>query len=356
MKICIITPYFGQIVGGITTYVSSLSIQLERDSDIKVSILAFVTSNNWIKIPKVKVLFIVKSFFFLLYMRPYVIHTHAHWHVLAPAVLFKLIEPKTRLIHTFHTDTPYNMSFKKKNIFEWLLSNCDTVTFSSSYLMNKVAKELTISSEKMVIYSGVTSKLVKEQELSEFIYKYNLAGTGPIICYIGNMSWKLKSQGVELLVRSFSHVVEEFNNSKLLIIGDGEYKNNLESLVIQLNLEKHVIFTGSLKNVFTALSVCDIYVHISLQEGGVSISILEAMSMGKPVIATNVGGIPELVVDGENGILIDPFSDDIGNVIVNLLKNETKRKHIGQFAKKRVSEDFSWEKIAREFKKIYGIN
>lgn len=348
-----ITPYFGSFVGGITTYVSELSTYLQQIPDTEVNIIAFVTSTKKSNISRMKSLFILRSLFHLFHKKPDMIHTHSQWYVLTPAVFFKLFYPKTVLVHTFHTDVSYQLSSQKKSVFEWLLSKCNVVTFSSSYLMAKISKELAISSGEKVIYGGVTQKVVSEDESLNFIAKYGLNDSGPIICYVGNMNWKLKSKGVELLVRSFTKVADEFGTSKLLLVGDGEYRTDIESLVKRLDLEKQVVFTGSLDNVFPALSICDIYAHISLQEGGVSISILEAMSMGKPVIASKVGGIPELVRNDQNGILVDTDPESISSALIKILSDKQKMLLIGDNGKSTVLESFSWEKIASEFREVF---
>ncbi|MDI6782252.1 MAG: glycosyltransferase, partial [bacterium] len=109
----------------------------------------------------------------------------------------------------------------------------------------------------------------------------------------------------DIFIRSAKGVLNEFSTVKFLLIGDGPIREDLELLVSELGLNRHVILLGERNDVAELLKIMDIFVLPSKSEG-LSNTILEAMSARLPVIATNVGGNPELVIDGETGVLIQP--------------------------------------------------
>ena len=355
MRLCVITPYYHPIKGGITSYVSYL-VKTFQENTMTVDIITRLgeKQEGITAIKTNKMFFILKTYMLLHKNRYDIIHSHSHWYTLAPSVLYKFFSPKTRIVHTFHTEPFGMMKGLKKKMFEWLLSKCDIVTFVSGTLMKKVEKNLKLDTKtkKKVVYAGVSEHEVRKEEVEEFKAKYRLNGSSPILSFVGPLVWKMKVEGVKMLVRAFKYVIKEHPNAKLLIIGDGEYKEDVERLVKELNIENNIIFTGFFDDVFVPLSITDIYTHISLQEG-FPLSLLEAMSIGKPVIATKVGGIPELITDGENGILVDSEPRAIANTILELYSDEEKRKRLGEEAKKTVKINYNWSKIAEEFMEIY---
>jgi glycosyltransferase involved in cell wall biosynthesis len=113
-----------------------------------------------------------------------------------------------------------------------------------------------------------------------------------------------------------------------------------------------VIFTGFLKNPQIPLSISDIYTHISLQEGQ-SIAILEAMALGKPVIASKTGGIPEVIKDGENGLIVESDPEIIAQKIIELSSDRKLMEILGKNAQITATKNHSWARASEEFMNIY---
>ena len=354
MRIIILTPYYPPVVGGITSYVSNLFTTLSVNGDIEVDVITRFgkKGDNICVINSNKIFFIMKSYLHLFKKRYDVLHSHGHWYVLVPCVIYKMFNHKTKLVHTFHTDPVSEIKGFKKIMFEYLLSKCDVVTFVSSSLMKQVEKNQKIATKKKVVYAGVSKHKIGKEEVEEFKEKYGLNGCSPVLSFIGPLVWKMKVEGVKMLIRAFKDVVKEYPNGKLLIIGDGKYREDIERLAKELDIKNNVTFTGFLDDVFVPLAITNIYTHISLQEG-FPLSVLEAMSVGKPVIATNIGGIPEVIVSNENGVLVEPEPKEIAKEIIELYENEEKCKRIGYNALSTVKNNFSWEKITKDFIDIY---
>jgi glycosyltransferase involved in cell wall biosynthesis len=126
----------------------------------------------------------------------------------------------------------------------------------------------------------------------------------------------------------------------------------LEAIVKTHNLESRVIFTGFVKDAFVPLNITTIYAHISLQEG-LPLALLEAMSAGVPVIASKTGGIPEVIQNGENGLLVGNDPILLSRAIISLIDNSTLREELAIKGKQTVDENFTWTKTANAFMAIY---
>jgi glycosyltransferase involved in cell wall biosynthesis len=351
VKICLLTPYYPPFKGGISSYLSSLRSKLDDFNFDTCVVARYGNSNKRTYVIKWKIWYIIKSYFILHNEKPDVIHAHSNWYTLVPSIIYKIFNRNTRLVFTFHTEPTKTLKGIKKKTYQQLLSMCDTVTFVSESLKDKLEENYRINTNKKVIYPGASAKEVYKEDIKSFTRKFSLEDNEPIISFVGPLVWKQKVEGVKILIRSFKLVKAEYPEAKLLVIGDGKYREELEQLTKELDVHD-VIFTGFLDNVFVPLKLTDIYAQITLQEG-YPISLLEAMSMGKPLIATKVGGIPEIIKNCENGILIEADPEIIGKELISLYKDKAKMKTIGENAKITIEKRYNWESITNEYIDIY---
>ena len=141
--------------------------------------------------------------------------------------------------------------------------------------------------------------------------------------------------------------------AKFLIIGDGELRGVLEEYVKDKNLSKIVEFTGWIKDLSAVYADLDVVCLTSLNEG-TPVSLIEAMASGRAVVATDVGGVKDLITNGVSGILsrsgdVDGFSDKL----IGLMKDPEKRKQLGMYGKSAVMEKYSKERLLADIKKLY---
>jgi L-malate glycosyltransferase len=155
-----------------------------------------------------------------------------------------------------------------------------------------------------------------------------------------------RPKGVHFLLKALGEVVKEFPNFRLYVVGDHildeyrDYRSELIDLINRLRLENHVIFTGWRKDAMDILSLMDILVHPSLSEG-FGRAVLEAMALGKPVIASRVGGLREIIEDGVNGFLVDPGdSSMIANRLSTLIKDRELMHNMGSAARAKVLKEY----------------
>jgi glycosyltransferase involved in cell wall biosynthesis len=182
---------------------------------------------------------------------------------------------------------------------------------------------------------------------SEFNLKHNV----PVAGIVGNLLvWK----GQEYFIRAASEVRKVIPSAMFLIVGDGECRHDLERSSEKLGIRDKVIFTGRRIDIPTLMAAMNVIVHSSITPEPFARVILEAMAMGKPVIAMNEGGVPEVIEDGVNGISIPPKNASLmARKIIGLLSDRDKAKKMGQAARKRIEEHFSIEANVKKIQKEY---
>lgn len=175
---------------------------------------------------------------------------------------------------------------------------------------------------------------------------------GPIIMTTRRLVVK---NGVLFLIKAFKKIIEEFPTSKLIIIGDGPEKLTIQREVQNLNLESNIELIGMLPNsiIPSYLSAADVVVVPSIVEAS-SISVLEAMAMRKPVVASDIPGIREISNYGKNCVLVPSMNPaEIANGTLEILQSNEKAEEIAKNGNEEILQHYSWEKKAEEIEQIY---
>jgi len=211
----------------------------------------------------------------------------------------------------------------------------------SKALAEEALNYYRLPSEKLVvIHNGVHVLPITQAE------------TENVILSVGRMVWR---KGFTYLIEAMPNVLKENPNTKLILVGDGVYKVFLEEYTKKLKVEKSVLFYGNLprEKLFLLYQKARLYVQPSLYEP-LGNTILEAMASEKPVIATKVGGIPEIITHGKDGFLIEPESyQQIAQTIKTLLSDSHFSKKLGKNARAKMRKYFSWESAAKKTLQIY---
>ncbi len=233
-------------------------------------------------------------------------------------------------------------------IFAW---QSDAVVSCSHFNGKEIERRYRI--KPVIIYNGIDPEIFRPLPPHREINKiWNLNGAEKILVYAGRLvGWK----GVGDLIRAVA-LLKEYFPVKVMIIGDGEARSSLQKLSHELGIEKKVHFAGFIPNrdLPRYFSIADLAVFPSLADETFGISICEAMACGLPVISTKVGGIPEVVQDEVTGFLILPGDPRIlAEKIHLLLKNDSLAKKMGEAGRRRVLENFTWEKVADRLMAVY---
>lgn len=173
-----------------------------------------------------------------------------------------------------------------------------------------------------------------------------------VIGYSGRIQ---KVKRIDLLLLAFSDVLSHFPKARLVLAGEGDLKSQLQSYADKLGIGDAVTWLGFCREIPRLLAAIDVYVQPSSNEG-LSLSILEAMAAGKPVIATKVGGATEVLKHMETGFIIPPKSSlAISSAIVNLLNHTEERLRLGEAARKRVLQEFNVQPMAESYGSLYKM-
>ncbi len=195
-------------------------------------------------------------------------------------------------------------------------------------------------------YSGMTM-----DDKIQFKHSLGISEGKKIVLFVGRLEKKIR---VDFLIRAWSMKYREDKNSPyLLIVGDGTFREELEDLCGQLDVENTVIFYGNTNKISSIMQVSNAFVLPSVSEGLANV-ILEAMSSGLPIIATNTKGNAEILTHQVDALLFEENDqDDLINKILLLIENEDFAKTISTEARKKVMEQFSIQSITKQYLELY---
>lgn len=160
-------------------------------------------------------------------------------------------------------------------------------------------------------------------------------------------------KGLEMLLEAFAQIHGKIPNAHLWLIGDGPLRNYLETKAREMGLADNVVFWGIRDDIPALLAQCDIGVLSSHWEG-LPNAILEYMAAELPVVATRVGGVPEVVIDGETGLLVPPGNPQaLADALLSLLSDTELARRMGQAGRRRVEQYFTLERMVKENEKLY---
>lgn len=215
-----------------------------------------------------------------------------------------------------------------------------------------------ISADKLfIVPNGVDSNLFVPQQKDLSLLKQLNLNNEIIIGFIGTF---YKFEGIECLLRALPQILRNYPNVKLLLIGGGLEEPNLKKLVSTFNLKSSVIFTGRIAHnqINKYYSIIDILVYPRISkritEQVTPIKPLEAMAMEKAILGSNVGGIKELIDDGNTGLLFN--AGDINALVEKcsyIIENENLRKNLGLRARQKVISTRNWENIVAKYSVLY---
>jgi len=171
---------------------------------------------------------------------------------------------------------------------------------------------------------------------------------------IGTVGRLTPIKGHRFLIEAARGVLAEHPDTVFILVGDGESAEALSSLATRLGISGNIRFLGWRPDVAEIISAVDIFVFPSLNEG-MGRAVVEAMALGKPVVASRVGGIIDIVRDGENGVLVPPAdSDELAAAIKSLLADPAERERLGQEGKRQALL-YDAERMVRRIEVLYSI-
>jgi sugar transferase (PEP-CTERM/EpsH1 system associated) len=276
-------------------------------------------------------------------LRPDVLHTHNPAPHLVGALASRLAGVPV-VIHTKHgRNYPGNRKWVWANrLAAWLSNKVVAVSGDAAAVATDI--ERVPPSKVAVIRNGV--------DLSRFhAVERQPTGNQRRAVHVARISFDSKDQ--ETLVRAVRMVVDIEPDFVLDIVGDGPDRANLEALCDRLELRRHVNFAGFRENIHDYLSQAEFFVLSSVTEG-ISLTLLEAAASGLAIVATRVGGNPEVVADGETGLLVPPRSpDDLATAMLALLADRDRAAAMGRAGRLRIEEQFDLTRAVAAYEDLY---
>lgn len=227
------------------------------------------------------------------------------------------------------------------------LSEADRVLAVSGYVKKTLICDYKIPDEKIeVCYNGVDAKYF--QPIGETLLENK---ANPVVLYAGDL---ISRKGIGFLLKAIPRVLKEAE-ADFAFAGDGYWRLIIEDTSRRLGFRKNVKFLGHIPydKMPTAYRSCDLYVLPSLMES-FGLTVAEAMACGKPVIATNVGGISEIVQQRKTGILVRPGDiEGLAEAMIELLSDSRLASRYGKEGRGIVTEKFTWEAVAKRVLQVY---
>lgn len=293
-------------------------------------------------------------------VRPDIIHLNSSKiSVLGAMAIFRLkLNPfwrfkinKTKIVYTAHGwvfHEPGVNSLKYKKMERWTARFKDKIICVSQMDYDSALQEKIAPKDKLVmIHNGIApiNFLSREQARAEL-------GLGPDELVIGSIGNLYKNKGFEYLINATKILVDNGLKPKTIIIGEGEEREELENWIRQFRLEKYVILKGRM-DAAAYLKAFDIYVCSSVKEG-LSYTIIEAMRASLPIVATNVGGNPELIENEKTGLLVNPEKgEEISRAIIKFINNPELLNQVRQAAEEKASREFTLENMIEKTRGVY---
>ena len=272
--------------------------------------------------------------------RPNVIHTH-----LGALKYVYFANKKTRIpvIHTIHNMASKEVGSATRLLQKHIFRKKIAIPVALSEIVRKsIIDEYGLKYDVPVIYNGT--------DLSKCIKKETYSFSGPIkIITVARLT---KQKNHMSLIFAFQKLCEKYDQIELHLVGDGDLKDEIQNAVKECSMNDRVFFHGIINNVYPLLNECDIFVLPSIYEG-VPISVIEAMGTAMPIVATSVGGLPNMITNEENGVLCLPSSESIFEAIVLTIENEKLREKIGKNAYFCACSRFSSSSMYFKYKKLY---
>lgn len=290
-------------------------------------------------------------------IKPHIVHTHtskagalgrlAAYLAGVPIIIHT---PHGHVFHSYYGTTTTNIFVFAEKILSFMT---DKIAALTNRERDEHLEAGIASIEKyVIIHSGAMLERLMNMSVDAGAGRgeFGIAQDSNVIGVVGRL---VPIKGHKYLVSAAKRIIREFRNTVFVFVGDGYLRSRLERQAESIGVRKNIIFTGWRKDAVEILDLFDILVLPSLNEGMGKV-LVEGMALGKPIVASNVGGIIDLVRNGENGILIPPGdSDALGEAILQLLKDKNLSEKLGKNGKAMVYPEFDASVMVKEIDDLY---
>jgi len=285
-----------------------------------------------------------------------IVNTHSSTDSWLTAIACRTIRNAPPIIRTRHLSTTVHHNFPTW----WLYRHANRhLVVTGTAIKEQLTIDNWIPEGKITsIPTGIDLNRFKPRDT--LLCRNNL-GLDTDVIIIGILATLRDWKGHKILFDSLSDIHNEYSNLRILVVGDGPYRNKLNDYLASIRIRNLVLFVGHQHNPEIWLSAMDIFVLPSWGDEVVSQALMQAMATGLPAITTTIGGLAEAVTDEVTGLLIPPRnSKKLAHAIVRLLKDEHLRKKLGSAAKTHAQMHFGrnimLDRMELIFKELLGVN
>jgi len=280
--------------------------------------------------------------------RPDVIHAHDPHGVAMAALALSMStsSAKPPLIAARRVD----FRLRGNALSRWKYRQVDCFICASECIRRMLLGDGVDEGRAVTVHEGIDLERVAAAPAADLHGEFWLPRDSPIV---GNVAALVPHKGQRHLIDAAALVVQKVPDARFVIAGEGELRESLERQIKDLALEKHVLLVGFRPDALSVHKGFDIFVMSSVTEG-LGTSLLDAMACGRPIVATTAGGIPEVVVNNQTGILVPPRDHEaLARALVALLRDERAQEVMGAQGLLRVRERFTAERMVQETLGVY---
>jgi len=233
----------------------------------------------------------------------------------------------------------------------WKHRQVDCFIAASEAIRQMLVADGVPAERTVTVHEGIDVEHVVAQPLVDVHQAFFLPHGAPIV---GNIAALVPHKGQRHLIEAAHIVVQKLPDVRFVILGEGELREALERLIKEYRLEKHVLLPGFRTDVLGCLKSFDLFAMSSVTEG-LGTSLLDAMACSRPIVATNAGGIPEVVEEGVTGLLVPPRDHAaMADAIISLISDKARLQAMGAAGFARVNEKFTVERMIAGTAAVYA--
>src|SRR4029434_4720555 len=273
-------------------------------------------------------------------LRPAIVHAHDPHGVAMAATALSIValSPAPALVASRRLE----FRMRANSFSRWKYDQVDRFIAISDAVRQRLVADGVPREKTTVVHEGVDVERIAHLPTASVHAAFFLPTHAPIV---GNIGALVQQKGQHHLVDAAALVVRRLPDARFVICGEGELRSALEDQIKRKHLERHVFLAGFRPDVLELLKTFDVFALSSLQEG-LCTSLVDAMAASKAAVATRVGGVPEVVADGETGFLVPAREHDVmADRIITLLKEEGHRTRMGEAALKRARKLFTVDRM-----------
>jgi glycosyltransferase involved in cell wall biosynthesis len=275
-----------------------------------------------------------------------------HLHMVRATIvggLASLMPHRAKVLVSKHYRYAMLSSALPRRLDRFVTNRADAVAAVSHSVEENVIRHGIAASKIRVVHNGIDLKSF-DHRAGEGKASPSDHSPGPLLACLASLH-PLKGQ--EYLLPAMPEIRRSFPTVRLLIVGEGAERARLEQLIQSLGIRDAVMMPGFEPNIPAMITRVDLCIHPAVDEA-FGLVLLEAMAGRKAVVATNVGGVGEIVADGETGLLVPPRDPDaIARAVCSLLADAQRRERMGNAGRHRVERDFTIEKTVRFYERLY---